>query len=189
MKSFTQAFMLLLVMTLVCGIIYPVLVSLGGQLLFFEKSNGSLIKRGETIVASALVGQKFSSPHYFWSRPSACDYQAVPSCASNLGPTSKELASKITIRRKELAQIHDIPEGNIPEDLLTASGSGLDPHISLSAANMQALRIATARGITESDVKALIQTHEEGDKFALFGEIRVNVVMLNLSLDRLYGNP
>jgi potassium-transporting ATPase KdpC subunit len=183
MKSMYQAGMLLALMTVLCGVIYPLFVTAVGQLFFSEQSNGSLLRRGETIVGSKLIGQRFKDQKYFWSRPSASDYNTMPSGASNLGPTSRDLASKIQDRKEQFALAHGVEKNTIPTDLLTASASGLDPHISLDAATMQVARIAHARGLDQAKLRTLVHSLIEGNKFALFGETRVNVVMLNLSLD------
>jgi K+-transporting ATPase ATPase C chain len=187
MKIFLKPFMLFLNFTVLCGIIYPAVVTIFSRVFFFEKSHGSLITRDGALIGSTLISQNFNRSEYFFSRPSSCDYNADPSAPSNFGPTNKILAQSIKQRREHLRLLHN--NDNVPEDLLTTSGSGLDPHISKAAANFQAERIANARNIIEDDVLSLIAAHLEGEKFALFGESRVNVLMLNLSLDRLYGKP
>jgi K+-transporting ATPase ATPase C chain len=187
MKIFLKAFMLFINLTILCGIIYPGVVTIFARVFFFEESHGSLIRRDGSLIGSKLISQNFSRQEYIFSRPSSCDYNANPSASSNLGPTSKILAQLIEQRREYLRLLHK--DDNVPEDLLTTSGSGLDPHISKAAANFQAKRVANTRNINENDVLSLISSHLEGENFALFGESRVNVLMLNLSLDRLYGKP
>jgi len=184
MKSVYQACIMLMILTIVSGIIYPAIITGIGQLFWPDLCNGSLIKRDQVIIGSELIAQKFTSPEYFWPRPSACDYNAVPSGASNLGPTSATLAKQIETRRKSYTVKEADP---IPDDLLTASGSGLDPHISEAAAKIQINRIVRARNLGENGVSVindLIDKQKEHRQLAILGEERVNVLLLNLALDR-----
>lgn len=190
MKSIYQAGALLIVLTIISGVLYPVAVTGIGQLFFAEKVNGSLIKSNNEIVGSALIGQKFTQPKYFWSRPSASSYNAVPSSATNLGPTSADLAKVIEKRRNDFAEVHAVPTSQVPLDMLTTSASGLDPHITLEAAQMQVKRIAHARGLDEKEqgvVDQLINRSLENPQLSIFGEQRVNVLSLNLGLDECCG--
>lgn len=188
MKTIYQAGILLVVMTIVSGIFYPSIVTGIGQLIWADKSNGSLIKKGDEIVGSTLIAQQFRKPEYFWPRPSASNYSAMPSGASNLGPTSAALATSIADRRIDIATANDVAPADIPMDLLTASGSGLDPHISVEAAHIQVKRIVKARGLDENSkdaVEKLIDDQVERRQFWILGERRINVLKLNLALDRL----
>jgi K+-transporting ATPase ATPase C chain len=187
MKSIYQPVILLVMMTIVLGILYPLCITAFGQLLWHNKSNGSLIKEGNMIIGSELIAQKFTTPKYFWARPSASTWATIPSTASNLGPTSADLALSIKERRALLANIHGMPTKNIPMDLVTTSASGLDPHISVEAAYMQLNRIVMARGLNENAKKKvldLIEKHAGGAIFASAGKKNVNVVLLNVDLDR-----
>lgn len=177
MKRVYQAFMMFVSMSLLCGIIYPGVVTAVAQLFFNYQSNGSLLMHDNKVVGSTLIAQGFTGQEYFWPRPSASNYEAVPSAASNLGPTSAELAHRIKEREKIFAE-------KVPADLLTASGSGLDPHISQASAMFQVKRIAHARGLKEEALMKLIDDLTEKPKFALWGEKRVNVLVLNSRLDR-----
>lgn len=188
MKIFYQAFMLLIVTTLMFGILYPLLVTGIGQLAFSHQSNGSLVKRGDEIIGSELIAQPFLKPEYFWPRPSACNYNAVPSGASNLGPTSALLAEHIAQRRRDVAQANNNNDLEIPMDLLTTSASGLDPHISLEAAKIQLPRIAAARALNASGrakLEHLLNEHLEARQLGILGQSRLNVLMLNMALDKL----
>lgn len=180
MKTASQALRLFLLLSILTGIIYPLAVLLFGQLLFPQQANGSLVQRNGKLVGSALLAQKFENPRYFWPRPSAADYATVPSGASNLGPTSKALRTRLDERRATLSPIHDPAE-----EMLTTSGSGLDPHISPLAATQQIARVAAARAIPTQQVETLVKTHTEPPQFHLLGEPRVNVLALNLALDQL----
>jgi potassium-transporting ATPase KdpC subunit len=175
-------------MTIVAGVLYPSLITVIAQSFFDKKSHGSLIKRGNTIIGSELIGQEFKSPHYFWPRPSASNYSALPSMGSNLGPTNKNLAHLIEERRHQLSLANKVALNEIPEDLLTASGSGLDPHISIKAARIQIERIVTARHLGPDGralLEKLIEERTEHEQFSVFGEKRINVLLLNLALDEI----
>jgi K+-transporting ATPase ATPase C chain len=175
----------LLLAVLCCGI-YPVAIWAVGQGLFSDKANGSLVRFNGKVVGSALIAQGFAGPAYFHPRPSAAGqgYDAVHSGGTNLGPTSKKLIEDVKQRvadyRAENGLSSDTP---VPADSVTSSASGLDPHISVKNALLQAVRVAKARGIGERDVLAKIESHTEGRTLGFLGESRVNVLTLNLSLD------
>src|ERR1700754_575727 len=177
---------LLLLMTAVTGIAYPVVVGGISALIFPHQAAGSLIERDGKPVGSALIGQAFTAPRYFWGRPSATSpaaYNAASSSGSNLGPTNPALADAA---KQRLAALHAADPGNaapVPVELVAASGSGLDPEISPAAANYQVGRVARARGIDPAAVQALVEANTEGRQFGVLGEPRVNVLRLNLALD------
>jgi K+-transporting ATPase ATPase C chain len=179
----------LLVMTVLTGAIYPFFITGVAQLAFPAKANGSLIMKDGKIIGSELIGQKFDSSIYFWSRPSAIDYNPIPSGASNFGPTSDKLKKQVEERRKLFATINSIADtSTIPKEMLFASASGLDPHISPEAALLQLKRVAMARNLNETQkqkVDQLIKNKTQGPQFFLFGEPRINVFELNLALDSI----
>ena len=179
----------LLIMTVLTGVIYPFFMTGVAQLAFPAKANGSLVKAGGKNIGSELIGQKFDSSIYFWSRPSAIDYNPIPSGASNLGPTSDELKKQVAERRRLFAVNNSITDTSaIPKEMLFASASGLDPHISPEAALLQLKRVAMARNLNETQiqkVQQLIKNKTEEPQFFLFGERRINVFELNLALDSI----
>lgn len=181
------AIALFIVLSAVTGIAYPLAVAGLTRLLFPEQAAGSLIFRDGKPIGSRLIGQGFADPKYFWGRPSATSpypYNAAASSGSNLGPLNPALAEAV---KQRIAAIRAADPGNarpVPADLVTASGSGLDPDISPAAAEYQAARVARARGMPEGKVAALIEAHTEGRQWGLFGAPRVNVLDLNLALDR-----
>ena len=181
-----------LVMTVLTGLIYPLAVTGLCQALFRDKANGSLITVNNQVMGSELIGQNFAKAEYFQPRPSAAGndgYDASASSPSNLGPTSQKLIDRV---RASVDRFHkENPDyvGPLPSDLVTASGSGLDPHISPASATAQAARVARARGIPAGLLTPLIQAHTEGRDLGFLGEPRVNVLLLNLDLDRLYPLP
>ena len=179
----------LLIMTVLTGVIYPFFMTGVAQLVFPAKANGSLVKAGGKNIGSELIGQKFDSSIYFWSRPSAIDYNPIPSGASNLGPTSDELKKQVAERRRLFATNNSISDTSaIPKEMLFASASGLDPHISPEAALLQLKRVAMARNLNETQkqkVQQLIKNKTEEPQFFLFGERRINVFELNLALDSI----
>jgi K+-transporting ATPase ATPase C chain len=179
----------LLVMTILTGIAYPLFMTGVVQLTFPSKANGSLVMKNGKIVGSKLIGQKFDSTIYFWSRPSAIGYNPIPSGASNYGPTSDTLKKQVTARRIFFAAKNSIMDITaIPKEMIFASGSGLDPHISPEAALLQSERVATARNFTETQkqkLRQLINDKIEGPQFFLLGEPRINVFELNLAVDNI----
>jgi K+-transporting ATPase ATPase C chain len=181
-----QAFRILLVLTLVTGVAYPVIVTGIAQLAFPHQANGSLLKAGERIVGSELIGQPFSDPRYFWSRPSATSpmpYNGGASSGSNQGPLNPAHKEALEERIKASREAGSDPAKGVPVDLVTASGSGLDPHISPAAAEYQAARVAGVRNLPEARVRELIAQNTEGRQLGVLGEPRVNVLKLNLALD------
>jgi K+-transporting ATPase ATPase C chain len=183
------AFLSLLLLTLLTGVIYPLLVTAVGQGVFPEKANGSLIQRDGETVGSSLMGQHFSNPRYFWGRPSATfpvPYDGSASTGSNLGPSNPALMDAVKNRLAMLKAIDPENRAPVPIDLVTASGSGLDPHISLAAALWQVPRIARVRNLPEEKIRHLIDEYEEERALFLLGEPSVNVLNLNLALDRLH---
>src|SRR5512140_1114318 len=187
MNHVRPAVILLALLSVLTGIAYPLLITGIAQVVFPHKANGSLILRNGVVVGSELIGQAFSDPKYFWSRPSATTpqpYNAAASNGSNLGPTNPDFVNAVRARIDTLRAADPGNRAPVPVDLVTASASGLDPHISPAAAFYQAARVARARHIDESTVRRLVQEHVEGRTFGLFGEPRVNVLELNLALDR-----
>jgi K+-transporting ATPase ATPase C chain len=180
--------MLFLLLSVLTGLLYPLLVTGLAQLLFPERAAGSVILRGGQAAGSRLIGQSFSDPRYFWGRPSATTpqpYNGTASTGSNLGPLNPQLTDAIKAR---VAALRAADPGNgspVPIDLVTASGSGLDPEISVAAASYQAARVARARGLALERVQALIAQHAEGRLLGILGEPRINVLELNLALDAL----
>lgn len=188
-KQTIIALKFLLVMTILTGIVYPLFMTGVAQLSFPAKANGSLVMKDGKIIGSELIGQKFDSIIYFWSRPSAIGYNPIPSGGSNYGPTSDTLKKQVTARRILFATKNSITDITaIPKEMIFASGSGLDPHISPEAAMIQLERVATARNLNRAqkqEIKQLIKNKTEGYQFFLFGEPRINVFELNLALDNI----
>jgi len=181
------AVIFMVVMTVLTGLIYPLVITGIAQVVFPNQANGSLIYEGDTLVGSALIGQPFNDPKYFWSRPSATGpfpYNAAASSGSNLGPIEPNLTAAFKSRVDALKLADPGNEKPIPVDLITASSSGLDPHISPAAADYQISRVAKARGLQENDLRELVTKHTERRTLGLLGEERVNVVTLNLELNK-----
>jgi K+-transporting ATPase, C subunit len=193
-KLLRQSFMLLLVLTVITGVLYPLAATGLSQLVFPHQANGSLIERDGKPVGSALIGQSFTDPKYFWGRPSATSpnpYNASASSGSNQGPTNPALADAV---KQRITALRAADPGNtvpVPVDLVTASGSGLDPEISQAAAQYQLERVARARGLSSAQVQALVNEYTSGRQLGILGEPRVHVLRLNLALDtqRLASSP
>ena len=186
--SLRPALTLLLLMTLLTGLVYPLIVTALAQLAFPARAAGSLVLRDGRPVGAALIGQSFASPGYFWGRPSATTpqpYNGTASNASNLGPLNPALTDAVTARVAALRAADPDNHAAVPIDLVTASASGLDPEESVAAARYQAARVARARGFPQARVQALIAAHTEGRLLGVLGEPRVNVLELNLALDAL----
>jgi len=182
------ALVLLALFTAITGVVYPVMVTAAAQVLFPWQANGSLVETGNTVQGSWLIGQSFRDTRYFWGRPSATSptaYNAAASSGSNLGPTNPALLSAVKDRIAALKAADPSNLAPIPIDLVTASASGLDPHLSPAAATYQVGRVAKLRGLPEERVRALVEEHTEGRSLGAVGERRVNVLGLNLALDAL----
>jgi len=172
-------------LTVLTGVIYPLTVTGIAQALFHHQANGSLVSDNGEAIGSELIGQSFSDPRYFWGRLSATEYDAAASSGSNYGPTNPALMEAVQARIDALKVVDPDNQEPIPVDLVTASGSGLDPHISIAAAQYQVPRVARYRGLSEDQVSALVGRFTEGRQFGILGEPRVNVLELNLALDEL----
>lgn len=179
MNIFIPAVKLFMILTMITGALYPMAVTGVAKAFFSNKASGQLIQKDGKAIGSALIAQKFENDKYFWARPSAVDFNPLPSGGSNLGPTSRDLKKQIEERRKKY-QANDVPE-----DLLFASGSGLDPHISVAAARFQVARVARERNVPVEQIALLIEKNTEDRDLRIFGEKRVNVLELNLALDQL----
>ena len=187
-KQLCSALLLLVVFSVLTGVIYPLAVTGVAQVMFPYQANGSLIQRDGHTIGSALIGQGFSDPKYFWSRPSATSpapYDASSSSGSNIGPTNPALVEAVGARIAALRAADPGNQAPIPVDLVTTSASGLDPHITPAAAEYQISRVAKARGLNKPIVQQLVARFIEGRTLGLLGEPRVNVVQLNIALDRL----
>ena len=183
MKNLLTAILMTVVTTILLGLIYPLIVTGLAQVIFPDQANGQLIRNADgTLIGSRLLGQPFSSPGYFHGRPSAAAYDASASSGSNLGPTNEKLIERVKADVVKLQA--ENPGKPVPIDLVTTSGSGLDPHISPAAAEFQVPRVARERGMSEADVRSVVTAHTEARQFGFLGEPRVNVLELNLDLDR-----
>ena len=182
-RNLIVAVLITIVTMVLLGLVYPLVVTGLAQALMSEKANGQLLSRGGSRIGSRIIGQPFSSPSYFHGRPSAAGagYDAANSSGSNFGPTNAKLVDAVKSRVKD-AQA-DNPAAVVPVDLVTASGSGLDPHISPAAALFQVPRVARARRVAEDDLRVLVEQHIEGRQLGFLGEPVVNVLLLNLALD------
>jgi K+-transporting ATPase ATPase C chain len=185
-RNLIAAFLMTVVTTVLFGIVYPLVVTGAAQVIFPDKANGQLIERNGKVIGSRIIGQAFSSPGYFRSRPSAAGtgYDAANSGGTNLGPTNKKLIDAVKAAA-EAAQKEN-PGTPVPVDLVTSSASGLDPHISPAAADFQVPRVARERGISEADIRQAVEAHTSGRQWGFFGEPTVNVLELNLALDGQY---
>jgi potassium-transporting ATPase KdpC subunit len=187
-RDFMNAAMMLLLLPVVTGVAYPGVVTVVAQLAMRDQAQGSLVLRDGKAVGSTLIGQPLSDPKYFWSRPSATSpqpYNGLGSSGSNLGPTNPALIDAI---KERIAVLKAADPGNtapVPQDLVTASASGLDPHISPAAAEYQLRRVARVRGFDESKLRALVAAYTEPRQLGVLGEARVNVLQLNLALDAM----
>jgi K+-transporting ATPase ATPase C chain len=184
-----------IVWTIVAGIMYPLVMTIFAQLFFHDQANGSLVMRDGKIIGSALLAQQFQGTNYFWPRPSACGYGTGPSgiaasSGSNLGPTSAPLHTNVMNNVAAFLSGNNLPtNAPVPADMVYASASGLDPHISPEAARLQITRVAASRGISEDKVKELVEKFVEPPQWGFLGETRVNVLLLNVALDELIPFP
>src|SRR5580704_16350758 len=189
MRALMTAIKLTIVLTILTGIIYPLAIVAVANVIFPHQAQGSLIERDGKVVGSALIGQTFAAPGYFHGRPSAAGdkgYDASNSSGSNLGPTNKTLISTVQQRLKDTVEANPgLDPHQVPIDLITASGSGLDPEISPAAADIQVARVAKARGLGEDDVRLLVRQSTRARQLGMLGEAGVNVLTLNLALDKL----
>jgi K+-transporting ATPase ATPase C chain len=188
-KQVLISFKILFVLSLITGIIYPLLVTGIAELLFKNKADGSLIKNNNQLVGSSLIGQAFDSSVYFWPRPSATGYNPLPSGGSNLAITNEKLKVQVLNNEKCFLEANDLQPGTrVPSELVFNSGSGLDPHISPAAALLQVDRIVTARNFSANqrmELLALVDRFNEPPQFYIFGQERINVLLLNLELDKI----
>ena len=184
-SSLLPAIRFSLISILVFGLLYPIVATYAGKLLFPSQANGSLIMHDDKAIGSALVAQNFVSDRYFQSRPSAANYDPRAMAGSNLAPTNPALRERIVEASKNIAARENIAMNKIPVDMLTTSGSGIDPHISPEAAKVQLARVAKARGLTIAQVKSLVDANTQTPTLGILGQARVNVLQLNLALDAI----
>ena len=193
-RQIRPAILLTVTLMVITGLAYPGIVTGLAQLMFPRQANGSLVSKDGRVVGSSLIGQKFAEPWYFHPRPSAAgdSYDATASGGTNKGPTDRRLADTLITSAVAAAIKDGAVKGKIPADMVTASASGLDPHISPANAQLQVARVAASRGASAGAIRALIERHTESRQFGIFGDPRVNVLQLNLALDRefpLAGRP
>lgn len=185
-KLIRSAIGMLLILTVITGIFYPLLITVLAQVIFPAQANGSLEQQGETVVGSALIGQANDNSRYFWGRPSVIGYNPLPSSGSNLSLTNAALQETVSQREAAFRAANQVPENvPVPAEMLFASGSGLDPHISPVAARLQIDRVAAARGFDRGQLAALVEHYSEGPQLGFLGQPRVNVLRLNRALDEL----
>jgi K+-transporting ATPase ATPase C chain len=187
-KLIRQCVVLFIAMTVLTGILYPLAATGLAQAMFHAKANGSLVEKDGKTVGSTLIGQAFSGPRYFWGRPSATTpnpNNGASSSGSNQGPTNPALTDAVKQRIDALKQVDPSNDASVPVDLVTASGSGLDPEISPAAAEYQVARVARMRNVDPAKVRELVAANTQGRQFGVLGEPRVNVLALNLALDRM----
>ncbi len=188
-KLFIQSIRQTLVWSVLAGIAYPVAITLFAQVCFHDKADGSLVTRDGKIIGSALLAQQFTGSNYFWPRPSACTYGSspsgiVPSSGSNLGPTSGQLQTNVNNNISAFIGGNNLPTNTVvPPDMIFASASGLDPHISPESARLQIARVAASRHLSQETVKALVEQFTEPPQWGFLGQSRVNVLLLNAALD------
>jgi K+-transporting ATPase ATPase C chain len=190
MKNLVTAILMTIVTTVLLGLIYPLAVTGIAQVIFPDKANGQLIERDGQVIGSRIIGQPFTSPGYFRPRPSAAGangYDAAGSAGTNYGPTNKKLIDRVKADTEKLQA--ENPGKPVPVDMVTTSASGLDPHISLAAAEFQTPRVAKERGMSEDEVRRLVKAHTSGRQFGFLGEPVVNVLELNLDLDSKRPRP
>ena len=186
MKYLRQALISLVILTLLTGVIYPLFIYGIGKVFFSNQANGSLIEKDGQIIGSSLIGQQFSQAKYFWSRPSAVEYNAAASGGSNKGPSNPDYLHSVQLRIDTLLHYNsDIELSDIPSDIVTASGSGLDPHISVQAAMIQVPRISKIRKVSPDILKKTIKDLTEKPMFGIFGTEKIHVLTLNLALDSI----
>jgi len=188
MKELGRSIMMFVVMSLLTGIAYPYIITGLSQIEFKRQAQGSLVVSNDRILGSSLIGQQFSGPAYFHGRPSALEkaYDASNSGGSNSGPSNAKFLKEVESRVEKVRKENGLPpESPVPADLVLASGSGLDPHISAGAAMLQVKRVAKARHMSESEARSVVENHLEGPQFGFLGDDRVNVLLLNLALDEL----
>ena len=191
MKIIIQSIRLTILWTIICGLAYPIAITVVAQLAFKDQANGSLVMRDGKIIGSALLAQQFTGSNYFWPRPSACSYGTGPaglvaSGGSNLGPTSGALQTNVMNNTAAFISGNNLPTNTpVPADMVFASASGLDPHISPEATQLQIARVAAARGLSPDKVTALVDKFKEGSQWGFLGEPRVNVLLLNIALDEM----
>lgn len=185
-KNFITSVLMTIITTVLLGLVYPLVVTAIAQVLFPDKANGQLISRDGQMVGSRIIGQSFTGPGYFYSRPSAAGtgYDATNSAGTNLAPTNKKLIERVQV--DVTSRESENPNSPVPIDLVTTSASGLDPHITPAAADFQVPRVARERHVGESALRSIVQRHTDQRQFGFLGEPRVNVLELNLELDRLH---